>query len=85
MRSRVVGAVEAATLIALAISFVVGGQLVDVVGPRAAYYIGGLTTLLAALIMAGALRHPGLPPHQADEAFGFGPAERSVAGRTVKP
>jgi MFS family permease len=85
VRSRVVGALEAATLIALAISFAVGGQLVDVVGPRAAYYIGGVTTVLAGLIMAGALRHPGLPPHQADLAFGFGPAERLPADRTAKP
>lgn len=85
VRSRVVGALEAATLIALAIAFAVGGQLVDVVGPRAAYYIGGVTTVLAAFIMAGALRHPGLPPHQADQAFGFGPAERLPADRTAKP
>ena len=85
VRSRVVGAVEAATLIALAISFAIGGQIVDVVGPRAAYYIGGVTTLIAALIMAGPMRHPGLPPHQADQAFEFGPAEPLVVDRTAKP
>jgi MFS family permease len=85
VRSRVVGAVEAATLIALAISFAIGGQIVDVVGPRAAYYIGGVTTLIAALIMAGPMRHPGLPPHQADQAFEFGPAEPLVVDRTSKP
>jgi MFS family permease len=85
VRSRVVGAVEAATLIALAISFAIGGQIVDVVGPRAAYYIGGVTTLTAALIMAGPMRHPGLPPHQADQAFEFGPAEPLVVDRTAKP
>jgi MFS family permease len=85
VRSRVVGAVEAATLIALAISFAIGGQIVDVVGPRAAYYIGGVTTLIAALIMAGPMRHPGLPPHQADQAFEFVPAEPLVVDRTAKP
>ena len=85
VRSRVVGAVEAATLIALAISFAIGGQIVDVVGPRAAYYLGGVTTLIAALIMAGPMRHPGLPPHQADQAFEFGPAEPLVVDRTAKP
>ena len=84
VRSRVVGAVEAATLIALAISFAIGGQIVDVVGPRAAYYIGGVTTLIAALIMAGPMRHPGMPPHQADQAFEFGPAEPLVVDGTVK-
>ena len=71
VRSRVVGAVEAATLLATAISFAAGGPIVDTFGPRAAYYIGGVTTLLAALIMAGPLRHPGLPPHQADLAFEY--------------
>ena len=84
VRSRVVGAVEAATLIALAISFAIGGQIVDVVGPRAAYYIGGVTTLIAALIMAGPMRHPGLPPHQADKAFEFGPAKAVAVDRTAK-
>ncbi len=81
VRSRVAGAVEAATLIALAISLTAGGPIVEALGPRAAYYIGGAMTVLAALIMAGALRHPGLPPHQADQAFGFGPAERVAANR----
>lgn len=85
VRSRVVGAVEAATLIALAISFAIGGQIVDVVGPRAAYFIGGVTTLIAALIMAGPMRHPGLPPHQADQAFEFGPAAPVAVDRTAKP
>lgn len=84
VRSRVVGAVEAATLIALAISFAIGGQIVDVVGPRAAYYIGGVTTLIAALIMAGPMRHPGMPPHQADQAFEFVPAEPLVVDGTAK-
>lgn len=76
VRSRVVGAVEAATLIALAISLTVGGPIVDLLGPRAAYVIGGVTTLVAALIALGPLRHPGLPPHQADLVF-----EHPSAGR----
>jgi MFS family permease len=71
VRSRVVGAVEAATLIALAISFAAGGPIVDALGPRVAYYIGGITTVAAAVIMAGPMRNPGLPPHQADLAFQF--------------
>jgi MFS family permease len=82
VRSRVVGAVEAATLIALAISFTVGGPIVDTLGPRAAYHIGGVTTLIAAAIMAGPMRNPGLPPHQAERALGFEPVERPAAGRT---
>ncbi|HET9672905.1 MAG TPA: MFS transporter, partial [Actinomycetota bacterium] len=74
VRSRVVGAVEAATLLALAISLTAGGPIVDVLGPRAAYHVGGLTTLLAAVIVLRPMRHPGLPPHQADEAFEHPPA-----------
>jgi MFS family permease len=85
VRSRVAGAVEAATLIALAVSLTAGGPIVEALGPRAAYYIGGAMTVVAALIMAGAMRHPGLPPHQADEAFVFGPVERVAADRTAKP
>jgi MFS family permease len=85
VRSRVAGAVEAATLIALAVSLTAGGPIVEALGPRTAYYIGGAMTVVAALIMAGALRHPGPPPHQADQAFGFVPVERVVADRTANP
>jgi MFS family permease len=84
VRSRVAGAVEAATLIALAVSLTAGGPIVDWLGPRAAYVIGGVMTVLAALIMAGPLRHPGLPPHLADKAFDFGrPAERAAPDRAA--
>jgi MFS family permease len=75
VRSRVAGAVEAATLIALAVSLTVGGPIVDALGPRAAYSISGILTVIAGLIMTSALRHPGLPPHQADRAFEFAPVE----------
>lgn len=85
VRSRVAGAVEAATLIALASSLTVGGPIVDALGPRTAYSIGGIMTVLAALIMASPMRHPGLPPHQADEAFEFGPVEKVSADRTADP
>jgi MFS family permease len=76
VRSRVVGALEAATLIALAVSLTAAGPIVDLLGPRAAYYVGGITTVLAGLIVLGPLRHPGLPAHQADLAF-----EHPAAGR----
>lgn len=69
VRSRVVGAVEAATLIALAVSLTASGPIVDLLGPRAAYFVGGITTVVAALIVLGPMRHPGLPPHQADLVF----------------
>jgi MFS family permease len=69
VRSRVVGALEAATLIALAISLTAGGPIVELLGPRAAYYVGGITTVIAGLIVLGPMRRPGLPAHQADLAF----------------
>ena len=69
VRSRVVGALEAATLIALAISLTAGGPIVELLGPRAAYYVGGVTTLIAGLIALVPMRRPGLPAHQADLAF----------------
>jgi MFS family permease len=81
VRSRVVGALEAATLLALAVSLTLGGPIVDVLGPRAAYHVGGLTTLLAALIVLRPMRHPGLPPHQADAAFEHPTASAVVRSR----
>jgi MFS family permease len=81
VRSRVVGALEAATLLALAISLTVGGPIVDVLGPRAAYHVGGMTTILAALIVLRPMRHPGLPPHQADAAFEHPTASAVVRSR----
>lgn len=85
VRSRVGGAVEAATLLALAISLTAGGPIVDALGPRAAYYIGGIATLVGALIMAGPMRHPGLPPHQADLLFEYPTAEQSVRSKSRRP
>ncbi|HEX5938141.1 MAG TPA: MFS transporter [Actinomycetota bacterium] len=85
VRSRVAGAVEAATLIALAISFTAGGPIVDWLGPRAAYYVSGVMTLIAALIMSGPMRNPGVPPHLADRTLGFGVPEPVPADRTANP
>jgi MFS family permease len=76
VRSRVGGTVEAATLLALAISLTAGGPIVEWLGPRAAYYVSGIATLLGALIMASPMRHPGLPPHQADQLFEYPTAEQ---------
>ncbi|MGZ8615293.1 MAG: MFS transporter [Actinomycetota bacterium] len=51
VRSRVIGASESAILIALAISFAFGGEVVDALGPRGAFLIGGLSCLVAALVL----------------------------------
>jgi MFS family permease len=79
VRSRVAGVVEAATLIALAVSLTIGGPIVEALGPRAAYQISGLMTLIGGLVMVGPLRRPGLPPHQADAAFEHVSAANVVA------
>ena len=81
VRSRDAGVIEAATLIALAVSLTLGGAIVDALGPRAAYHISGLMTLIGGLVMWSPLRHPGLPPHQVDLSFGFEPAPRVSAQR----
>jgi MFS family permease len=52
VRSRVLGALEATILISLAVSFLFGGAVVDALGPRVTYAIGGITFLLAAAILA---------------------------------
>jgi MFS family permease len=51
VRSRVFGASESAILIALALSFAFGGEVVDAIGPRGAYVVGGLSCLAAALVL----------------------------------
>lgn len=51
VRSRVLGALEAIVLISLAVSFVFGGSVVDALGPRITYAIGGVTFALAAAIL----------------------------------
>jgi hypothetical protein len=38
-------------LIALALSFAFGGEVVDAIGPRGAYFVGGLSCLAASLVL----------------------------------
>ena len=59
VRSRVIGASESAILIALAVSFAFGGEVVDSLGPRGAFAIGGLSCLAAALVLVRPLGHQG--------------------------
>lgn len=56
IRSRVGGAIEAAALLALAVSFGFGGFVVDAFGPRVAYVIGGVAALCATMVLFGPLR-----------------------------
>ena len=51
VRSRVLGALEATILLSLAASFVIGGPVVDVIGARWAYAIGGVSFLFSAGIL----------------------------------
>lgn len=51
VRSRVLGALEAIVLISLAVSFLFGGSVVDALGPRVTYAIGGITFALAGAIL----------------------------------
>jgi predicted MFS family arabinose efflux permease len=51
VRSRVIGASESAILIALALSFAFGGEVVDAIGPRGAYIVGGLSCIASALVL----------------------------------
>jgi MFS family permease len=55
VRSRVFGAAESAILIALALSFAFGGEVVDALGPRGAFVVGGLSCLAASLVLVGPL------------------------------
>lgn len=63
VRSRVLGALEAIVLISLAVSFVFGGSVVDALGPRITYAIGGVTfALAAAILLPGYVRTPDPAP-----------------------
>jgi MFS family permease len=56
VRGRVGGAIEAAALLALAVSFGFGGFVVDAFGPRVAYLIGGIAALFATVVLFEPLR-----------------------------
>jgi MFS family permease len=56
VRGRVGGAIEAAALLALAVSFGFGGFVVDAFGPRVAYLIGGVAALFATVVLFEPLR-----------------------------
>jgi len=56
VRARVVGASDAAVLIAFAASFTFGGLLVEAIGARGAYAIGGLSCLAASAVLTLAVR-----------------------------
>ena len=51
IRSRVLSVADAAVTLTLALSFAIGGLTVGVIGPRAAYLVGGLTGVAAALLI----------------------------------
>ena len=65
LRSRVIGASESAILIALALSFAFGGEVVDAIGPRGAFVVGGLSCLAAALVLVRPLGREHQQPAQA--------------------
>jgi MFS family permease len=56
VRSRVVSASEAMVTLALTAGFALGGPILELVGPRAAYAIGGVGGLVGALVLLPVLR-----------------------------
>ena len=56
VRSRVMGAWEAANHVALVIAFLIGGAVVPVIGPKAAYLLGGITGLIGTALLMPLLR-----------------------------
>lgn len=56
VRSRVMGAWEAANHVSLVIAFLIGGAVVPVIGPKAAYLLGGVTGLLGTALLVPLLR-----------------------------
>lgn len=56
VRSRVMGAWEAANHVSLVIAFLIGGAVVPVIGPKAAYLLGGVTGLIGTALLVPLLR-----------------------------
>jgi len=56
VRSRVVSASEAMVTLALTAGFALGGPILELVGPRAAYAIGGVGGFVGALVLLPVLR-----------------------------
>ena len=56
VRSRVMGAWEAANHLSLVIAFVIGGLVVPEIGPKPAYLLGGVTGLLGTALLLPLLR-----------------------------
>lgn len=56
VRSRVMGAWEAANHVSLVIAFVIGGAIVPVIGPKGAYALGGVTGLIGTAFLVPLLR-----------------------------
>jgi predicted MFS family arabinose efflux permease len=56
VRSRVVAASEAMVTLALTAGFALGGPILELVGPRAAYAIGGVGGFVGALVLLPVLR-----------------------------
>jgi predicted MFS family arabinose efflux permease len=56
VRSRVMGAWEAANHLSLVFAFVIGGLIVPEIGPKPAYLLGGVTGLLGTALLLPLLR-----------------------------
>ena len=56
VRSRVVSASEAMVTLALTAGFALGGPILELVGPRAAYAIGGVGGFIGAVVLLPVLR-----------------------------
>ena len=83
VRSRVAGAVEAATLLSLAVSLTVGGPIVEWLGPRRVLRQRRDDAARGADHVRP-MRFPGVPAHQADRPRVRG-AEPVTADRVANP
>jgi MFS family permease len=65
VRSRVMAASEAVWQLAMALSFVLAGFVLDAVGPQGVYVVGGVAAALATLVLLPVLREGRLEPEPA--------------------
>ena len=73
MRGRVIAALEAVSLLGLAVAFPFGGLLVGTLGPKAAYAVAGAGASVSAFMLLALLpRSPGPKGRPRDGRWRFG-------------
>jgi MFS family permease len=84
VRSRAMAAFEAAVSLGLAVAYLMAAPVLRAVGPQATYRLGGLSALVAALLLVPLLRLRGVAPERADRTAGAAEAPRYASAEALE-